>query len=217
MSMMKDINSALSRRRVLKGAGAVAAGIAAPAILNIRSAMAAYPERPIKIIVANTPGGPSDLIGRMVTASLQQSTGKTFIVENIGGAGGNIGMGNVANSPAGRLHVPAGDQRLFGECKPLQQDSLRSGEGLRRRQRTRDLAEYIRGASPRCRPRRSRNSSRSRSKAEKFNASCPPIGTAPQLQLEVLKHARPNCRSSKQSCSRAAATPCRRCCPARCS
>lgn len=83
--MMKDIKSALSRRRVLKGAGAVAAGVAAPAILNIRSAMAAYPDRPVKIIVANTPGGPSDLVGRMIAAALQQSTGKTFIIENIGG------------------------------------------------------------------------------------------------------------------------------------
>ena len=187
MPIMNDMKPALSRRRVLKGAGAVAAGVAAPAILNIRSAMAAYPDRPVKIIVANTPGGPSDITARMLTASLQQSTGKTFIVENIGGAGGNIGMANAANSPAGWLHFPAGDQRLFGECEPLQQDPLRSGERLRRRQRTRDLAEYIRGAIHRCQPRPSRNSSRSRRRADKFNASCPPIGTAPQLQLEVFK------------------------------
>src|SRR3972149_1462639 len=91
-------NSAPSRRGIIKGAAALAAGVAAPAILNMRSAYAAYPDRTVKIIVANTPGGPSDLVGRMVTAALQQSTGKTFIIENIGGAGSNIGMGVAARS-----------------------------------------------------------------------------------------------------------------------
>src|SRR6202140_5337970 len=87
-----------SRRGFVKVAGALAAGIAAPAFLHIRSAYAAYPERPVKIVVANTPGGPSDIVGRITAAALQQSTGKTFFIENIGGAGGNIGFGNVARS-----------------------------------------------------------------------------------------------------------------------
>src|SRR6267154_2354737 len=94
---MKFFKDELSRRRIIKGAGALAAGIAAPALLG-RPAFAAYPERPIKIVVANTPGGPSDLVGRVVAATLQQSTGKTFIIENIGGAGSNIGMGYVARA-----------------------------------------------------------------------------------------------------------------------
>ena len=76
----------------------LAAGIAAPSLLNIRSAYAAYPDRPIKVVVANTPGGPSDITARIVTAALDQSTGKTFIVENRGGAGGNIGMGYAAKA-----------------------------------------------------------------------------------------------------------------------
>ncbi len=83
---------ALSRRRLIKGAGALAAGLAAPAFLRVRSAYAAYPDRPVKFVVANTPGGPSDITARLVTAALQQSTGKTFIVENRGGAGGNIAI-----------------------------------------------------------------------------------------------------------------------------
>src|SRR6185312_14526239 len=85
-----------SRRRFLKGA--LAAGVAAPAILRAGSALAAYPERTVKVIVANTPGGPSDITARILTAALQQSTGKTFIVENIGGAGGNIGMAAAARA-----------------------------------------------------------------------------------------------------------------------
>src|SRR5580693_5784228 len=92
------VGPAPSRRGIIKGAGAVAAGVAAPALLRMRSAYADYPDRPVKIVVANTPGGPSDIVGRIVAAALQQSTGKTFIIENHGGAGGNIGMEYVAHA-----------------------------------------------------------------------------------------------------------------------
>src|SRR5580658_1891573 len=81
--------SALSRRNVVKAAGALAGGAAAPALFGVRSAYADYPDRPVKVVVANTPGGPSDIVGRIVAAALSQSTGKTFIIENIGGAGSN--------------------------------------------------------------------------------------------------------------------------------
>src|SRR5471030_2279791 len=89
-----------SRRRVIKGAGLLAAGIAAPALLGVRSAFAAYPDSTVKIVVANTPGGPSDIVARMVAAAIQEATGKTVIIENRGGAGSNIGMGYVARSEA---------------------------------------------------------------------------------------------------------------------
>jgi tripartite-type tricarboxylate transporter receptor subunit TctC len=90
---------ALSRRRVLKGAASLAAGIAAPAVLRVRSAFAAYPDRPVRIIVANTPGGPSDMIARIMAAAMTEATGgKSFYVENKGGAGGNLGMGLAARS-----------------------------------------------------------------------------------------------------------------------
>src|SRR5258708_23535318 len=91
-------DSAPSRRRIIKGAAALAAGIAAPSVLRVRSAYAAYPERQVKIVVANTPRGPSHLVGRITAAALQQSTGKTLFIENIGGSAGNNGFGNVARS-----------------------------------------------------------------------------------------------------------------------
>ena len=96
--MPKARVTAPSRRQIIKAASALGLGVAAPSFLRIGSALAAYPDRPVKFIVANTPGGPSDLVGRMITAALQQSTGKSFIVENIGGAGGNIGMEKAAHA-----------------------------------------------------------------------------------------------------------------------
>src|SRR5499426_4703095 len=87
-----------SRRRMLRAAGTLAAGLAAPAVLRIGSALAAYPDRPVKILVANTPGGPSDIIARIMAAALQEAIGGSVFVENRGGAGGNIGMGLVARA-----------------------------------------------------------------------------------------------------------------------
>ncbi len=185
--MVKDIKSALSRRRVLKGASAVAAGVAAPAILNIRSAMAAYPDRPVKIIVANTPGGPSDLVGRMITAALQQSTGKTFIIENIGGAGSNIGMGNAARStPDGYTillatnaysinatlynKIPYDPEKDFVGCCELATSP--NTFVVQSDLPAKNIKEFI--ALAKANP-------------EKYNSATPPIGTTPQLQIEVLK------------------------------
>src|SRR5262245_41177034 len=87
-----------SRRRIIKAAGVLAVGIAAPAVLRVGAALAAYPDRPIKIVVANTPGGPSDISARMIAAELQQVIGGSVFVENKGGAGGNIGYGFAARS-----------------------------------------------------------------------------------------------------------------------
>jgi len=90
--------SPLSRRGIIKAAGVLWAGIAAPAFLRVHSAIADYPDRPIKIVVATTPGGPADLIARMTAGALQQSTGKTFIVEDRPGGFGNVGMSYAAHS-----------------------------------------------------------------------------------------------------------------------
>jgi len=98
----RELKMASSRRQVLKRAAVVTVGIAAPAILRIRTALAAYPDRAVKVVVANSPGGPSDIIARLMAVSWQQAMGGSFIVENKGGAGGNIGMGSVARADPDR-------------------------------------------------------------------------------------------------------------------
>jgi len=62
----------LSRRSLVKAGAALAIGIAAPAILRIGAVLAAYPERPIKIVVANTPGGPSDSIAAAMMRAMMR-------------------------------------------------------------------------------------------------------------------------------------------------
>src|ERR671935_146294 len=86
-----------TRRRLIT---VLAAGAAAPAVLRITGALAAYPERPVRIVVANSPGGPSDIIARIMASALQEKMSGSFVVENKGGAGGNIGMGYVARADA---------------------------------------------------------------------------------------------------------------------
>src|SRR3954451_6771855 len=57
-----------------------------------------YPNRIVRIIVPFAAGGPTDVVARLVGQKLSEKLGEQFIVENIGGAGGNIGMGNAAKA-----------------------------------------------------------------------------------------------------------------------
>jgi tripartite-type tricarboxylate transporter receptor subunit TctC len=175
----------VSRRRFIKTT--LAASVAAPALLRAGSAFAAYPERPVKIVVANTPGGPSDLVGRVVAAALEQSTGKTFIIENRGGAGGNIGMGYVAHSdpdgytlllattafsvnPGLYNHLPFNPLKDFVAVADLA--GAPNLFAVQKDTPAKTMKEFI--ALARANP-------------EKYNVSVPPIGTTPQLQATLLK------------------------------
>ena len=57
-----------------------------------------YPGRPVKMIVPFAPGGPADVVARLLTQKLSERLGQQFYVENQAGAGGNLGMGAAARA-----------------------------------------------------------------------------------------------------------------------
>jgi tripartite-type tricarboxylate transporter receptor subunit TctC len=57
-----------------------------------------YPTKPVRIIVPFGAGGPTDVTARLIAQQLSQRLGQQFIVENVPGAGGNIGTGQVARA-----------------------------------------------------------------------------------------------------------------------
>jgi tripartite-type tricarboxylate transporter receptor subunit TctC len=60
---------------------------------------AGFPDRPIKLVVPFTSGGPADVIGRLAAAGLQKALGQPVVVDNRAGAGGRLGAAYVAKSP----------------------------------------------------------------------------------------------------------------------
>jgi tripartite-type tricarboxylate transporter receptor subunit TctC len=77
--------------RIAIGVFALTLGFATPA-------PAAYPERPITIVVPFAPGGPTDIISRLLSEPMSRSLGQQVLVENVLGAGGTIGVTRVAKA-----------------------------------------------------------------------------------------------------------------------
>jgi tripartite-type tricarboxylate transporter receptor subunit TctC len=74
-------------------------GLAAGAVLIASAAFAqTYPERQITMVVPFAAGGPTDTVGRLIAEKMSADLGQQVIVENVGGAGGTLGAGNVASA-----------------------------------------------------------------------------------------------------------------------
>lgn len=77
--------------------GILAAALLAAAV-GAAPASAAYPDRPVKVVVPFAPAGPTDVMARLIAQKLSEALKQQFYVENHPGAGGNIGMVQVARS-----------------------------------------------------------------------------------------------------------------------
>jgi tripartite-type tricarboxylate transporter receptor subunit TctC len=174
----------LSRRRLIKTA---LAGLAAPAVLRIGTAFAAYPDRPIRIVVANTPGGPSDIIARIMAAAMQEAMGGSVIVENKGGGGGNIGMGYVARADADGYTILLSTSAFAvnpGLYNTPVYDPFKDFTAVCELA----VSPHVFAVKPELGPRTMKEFvALAKANPDKFNVSTPPIGTTPQLQAEVLK------------------------------
>jgi tripartite-type tricarboxylate transporter receptor subunit TctC len=90
----------ISRRAALS---ASLLALAAPALAQ----SAAWPARPVRVIVPWPPGGSTDVLCRILCEALQQKLGQSFVLENRPGAGGNIGADALAKSaPDGYTMAP---------------------------------------------------------------------------------------------------------------
>jgi tripartite-type tricarboxylate transporter receptor subunit TctC len=78
----------------------LAAGAAAPPVVSRIARAQAYPTRPVRAVVAFAPGGVTDTFARLMAQKLTEQLGKQVYVENIAGASGNLGTGQVAKAAA---------------------------------------------------------------------------------------------------------------------
>src|SRR5471030_2908682 len=99
---------ALSRRALI-----AAFGIGSTAAFFPRVAFAAFPDRPIRLIVPFAAGGNADIVGRIVGERMSNALGQPVVVDNRGGAGGSIGAEAVARA------TPDGYTLLVGSNGPL--------------------------------------------------------------------------------------------------
>src|SRR5436309_12177877 len=91
---------------VVKAFALAALAIPAPAHAQV------YPAKPVRMIVAYPPGGGTDIVGRMVAQKLSEALGQSVVVENRGGASGNIGTELAAHA------APDGYTILMGNVAP---------------------------------------------------------------------------------------------------
>ncbi len=169
------------------GHGAALAFLLATLTCPLPLFAATWPERPVTIIVPFQPGGASDSLGRVLIKPLTEALGKTVVIENRPGAGGNIGIGAVARAK------PDGYTVLLTSSVVVVNSSLYKNAGF---DPIKDFAPISdSGASPNVIATRADSGINSlnemlalaRSKPDYLNYSSGGIGVTPHLGMELFK------------------------------
>ena len=93
--------------------GAVLLGLAILLAPSSDASAQAYPTKPVSLLIAFPPGGPSDVLSRIVGKKLEQILGQPFIMDNRPGAGGNIAAEAAANAPADGHTILMGNNSIL--------------------------------------------------------------------------------------------------------
>jgi tripartite-type tricarboxylate transporter receptor subunit TctC len=96
---------------------ALAASVVLLTVLPV--AAADYPSRPVTLVVAFTPGGPSDVLARIVGKKMEQLLGQPFVIENRPGAGGNIAAEGVAHAAPDGYTLLMGNNSILATNEAL--------------------------------------------------------------------------------------------------
>ena len=173
--------------RVRRGAALALAAVVVSFSLPLTALAATWPERPITIIVPFQPGGASDSLGRVLIKPLTEALGKTVVIENRPGAGGNIGITAVARAK------PDGYTLVLTSSVVVVNSSLYKTAGF---DPIKDFAPISdSGASPNVIATRSDSGINSlnemlaiaRAKPDYLNYSSGGIGVTPHLGMELFK------------------------------
>ncbi|MPT24395.1 MAG: tripartite tricarboxylate transporter substrate binding protein BugD, partial [Starkeya sp.] len=81
-----------------KGAATALAALALMALPFGAAVAQDYPNRPVTMVVPFAAGGPTDTVARLIAESMSRTLGQQVVVENVGGAGGTRGAGQVAKA-----------------------------------------------------------------------------------------------------------------------
>ncbi|MFC0410826.1 Bug family tripartite tricarboxylate transporter substrate binding protein [Roseomonas elaeocarpi] len=108
----------ITRRAALLGAASLPF---APAVLR---AQEAFPNRPLRLVVPYAPGGSVDITGRLLAEQLQPILGQTVVVDNRGGAGGNLGAQNVVQGEKDGHTLLLGSASILAANKFLYRRSM---------------------------------------------------------------------------------------------
>ena len=182
--MPKQFAIAGTIRRAVMRSVAAAAVVAA---LCAAPALADYPDRPVTIICPFAPGGPTDLVARVLANALSQKLGQSVVVDNKAGAGGNIGISAVARAK------PDGYTLLVSSSAFVVNPGLYANAPY---DPFKDFAPLVfLGTQPNAlvaNPKAGINSlqeliERARKEPDRFNYASPGSGTTPQLAAELIK------------------------------
>ena len=178
-------------RFALRAVGIAIAFIVAAVALPLVAALhaASYPDRAVKVIVPFPAGGVTDIATRLIAKKLSERLGQQFYIENIAGAGGNLGMANAARAPGDGYTI------LFSSSSIVVNPSLYRQMPF---DVEKDFIPVTRaGASPNSWLVNNDFAARTmhelieamKADAGKLSVASPGTGTTPSLSIEMLKQA----------------------------
>ncbi|MBY0270484.1 MAG: hypothetical protein K2X06_11480 [Burkholderiales bacterium] len=102
----------------------IAVVIAAALFAGTATAAGAYPDRPIRLMLPFPPGGPSDIVGRMFAQKLGESLGQQVVIDNRGGAAGNIACEIAKNAAPDGYTLMQATRHHVDQPRPLPETAV---------------------------------------------------------------------------------------------